>query len=307
MAARRDTIDLSVTIAGLRLKNPVIAASGTFGYGTEYRGLAAAFGAIITKTVTMAPRPGNPPPRLYETRSGMLNSIGLANVGIDAFLRDKLPALAGCGTVVIANIAGNDAGEYGALARRLDGAPGIAAIEVNISCPNVKQGGAAFGSDPAAAAAVTRAVRRATSLPVIVKLSPNVSDIAPVAQAVAAAGADALSLINTLFGMRIDIERRRPMLGNVTGGLSGPAIMPVALYHVHRACRAVAIPVIGLGGIATAADAVEFMLAGAAAVQIGTATFVDPAAVRSVARGIAGYCRRHGLSRAAQVTGGLQC
>ncbi|MCU0607053.1 MAG: dihydroorotate dehydrogenase [Candidatus Edwardsbacteria bacterium] len=307
MAARRDAIDLSVSFAGLRLKNPVIAASGTFGYGTEYRGLAAAFGAIVTKTVTAAPRAGNAPPRLCETRSGMLNSIGLANVGIEAFLRDKLPALAGCGTVVIANIAGNDVAEYGALARRLDDAPGVAAIEVNISCPNVKQGGAAFGADPAAAAAVTRAVKRATALPVIVKLSPNVSDIAPVARAVAAAGADALSLINTLFGMRIDIERRRPSLGNVTGGLSGPAIMPVALYHVHRACRAVGIPVIGLGGIATAADAVEFMLAGAAAVQIGTATFVDPAAVRSVARGIAGYCRRQGLSRAAEITGGLRC
>lgn len=307
MAARRIDIDLSVAFAGLRLKNPVIAASGTFGYGTEYGQAASAFGAIVTKTVTLAPRPGNPPPRLWETPSGMLNSIGLANVGSDAFIREKLPALARCGTTVIANIAGDTVDEYAELARRLDGAPGVAAIEVNISCPNVRHGGAAFGADPRIAARLTSGIRRATALPVIVKLSPNVADIAAVARPVADAGADALSLINTVFGMGIDAERRVPRLGNATGGLSGPAIKPVALYHVYRACQAVSIPVIGLGGIASATDAVEFMLAGAAAVQIGTATFIDPAAVRAITRGIAGYCRRHGFVRAAQITGGLKC
>ena len=187
----------------------------------------------------------------------------------------------------------------------MDSAPGIAALEVNISCPNVNQGGSAFGADPAAAAAVTAAVRRVTGLPLIVKLTPNVSDIIPVARAVEAAGADALSLINTLFGMRIDIERRRPALGGVTGGLSGPAILPVALYHVHRAARAVSIPVIGLGGISSACDAIEFMLAGAAAVQIGTATFVEPGTVRAVTAGLEAYCLRHGLARASSITGRL--
>lgn len=305
---KRTAIDLAVTFAGLRLKNPVIAASGTFGYGTEYQRLipAAAFGAIVTKTITLAPRAGNPPPRLCETPSGMLNAIGLANVGVDAFLRDKLPALAGCGTVVIANIAGNTTDEYISLALRLDGAPGISAIEVNISCPNVRHGGVAFGTDPRVAATLTRKVRKATKLPLIVKLTPNVSDIAAVARAVESAGADALSLINTLYGMRIDIERRRPMLGNATGGLSGPAIRPVALYNVFKACQAVTIPVIGLGGIAAAPDAIEFLLAGAVAVQIGTATFIEPATVRDITSGIADYCRRLGLTRAGQITGGLK-
>ncbi|MDI6739085.1 MAG: dihydroorotate dehydrogenase [Candidatus Edwardsbacteria bacterium] len=319
MAGKRADIDLSASFAGLRLKNPVIAASGTFGYGTEYEKLipARAFGAIVTKTITLAPRAGNAPPRLCETPSGMLNSIGLANVGVDAFLKEKLPALENSGAVVIANIAGDTVDEYVALARRLSRAPFLSALEINISCPNVSHGGVparrsvfrhagvAFGADPRVAAALTRAVKKAAKLPVIVKLSPNVSDIAAIARAVASAGADALSLINTLYGMAIDIERQRPALGNVTGGLSGPAVKPVALYNVFKACQAVKIPVIGLGGIATASDAIEFLLAGAVAVQIGTATFVDPRTVRAINDGIADYCRAHGLSRAAEITGGL--
>ena len=301
-------IDLAVSFAGLRLKNPVIAASGTYGYGTEYRRLAPAaeFGAIITKTVTLAPREGNVPPRLCETASGMLNAIGLANVGIDAFLRDKLPELQDCGTVVIANIAGNSVAEYAQLARRLDGEPGIAAIEVNISCPNVQHGGISFGTDPRVAAMLTKRVKQATKLPVIVKLSPNVSDIAAVARAVADAGADALSLINTLYGMAIDSVRRKPVLGNITGGLSGPAIKPVALYSVYKVCQAVDLPVIGIGGIRTAADAAEFMLAGARAVQVGTATFVDPGAVRAITKGLKTYCREHGFRKASDISGALQ-
>ncbi|HTY07707.1 MAG TPA: dihydroorotate dehydrogenase [Candidatus Edwardsbacteria bacterium] len=300
-------VDLAVRVCGLRLKNPVIAASGTYGYGAEYRRLAppADFGAIITKTVTLAPRAGNPPPRVFETASGMINAIGLANVGVEAFLRDKLPGLRRCGALVIANIAGNTADEYARLARRLDGAPGIAAIEVNISCPNVRHGGVAFGTDPRVAASLTRKVKKAAKLPVIVKLSPNVSDIAAIARAVEDAGADALSLINTLYGMAIDSRRRRPVLGNVTGGLSGPAIKPVALYCVHQVCQAVKLPVIGIGGIRSAEDAAEFMLAGACAVQVGTATFADPGAARAIARGLAAYCREHGFGKASDITGAL--
>ena len=301
--------DLSVEIAGLKLKNPVLAASGTFGYGTEYGPLARAadFGAVITKTVTLAPRPGNRPPRICETASGMLNSIGLANVGIEQFLSHKLPALKKTGATVIVNIAGNTVEEYVMLARRVNQHPGVAALELNISCPNVKQGGIAFGTDPKAAADLTRAVRRAWPKPLIVKLSPNVSDITPIARAAELAGADALSLINTLYGMAIDIERQRPVLGNVTGGLSGPAIKPVALYHVHKAYQAVKIPLIGLGGISNGHDAVEFMLAGAAAVQIGTANFCDPSSADRTVRGLSDYCIKHGIGKVSQLTGRLKC
>lgn len=300
-------IDVSVKLAGIRLANPVMAASGTFGYGLEYRCLspARAYGAVITKTVTLEPRPGNPPPRLCETPSGMLNSIGLANVGLERFLSEKLPALRKSGAVVIVNIAGKSIGEYARLAAILDGTPGVSALEVNVSCPNVSRGGVAFGVDPSTAARLTGAVRRACRKPLIVKLSPNVDDMVPIARAVAGAGADALSLVNTLYGMAIDTERRRPVLGNATGGLSGPAIRPVALYHVHRVSRAVGIPVIGLGGIMTADDAVQFMLAGASAVQLGTANFVDPAAPVKVVRGLVSYCRRHGLGAVREITGWL--
>lgn len=300
-------IDLSVRLCGLRLKNPVMAASGTFGYGTEYRGLCppSDFGAVITKTVTLEPREGNPPPRLCETPAGMLNSIGLANVGIERFLSEKLPPLRRSGTVIIANIAGRTVDEYAKLASLLDAAPGVSAIEVNISCPNVARGGIAFGADAGSAARVTSAVRRSCRKPVIVKLSPNVADMAPIAKAVARAGADGLSLINTLYGMSIDTVKRRPILGNVTGGLSGPAIRPVALYHVYRVSRAVHIPVIGLGGIMDADDAAQFMLAGAAAVQIGTANFASPGSARRIVAGLASYCRRQGLTAVREITGWL--
>jgi len=302
-------IRTSVTVAGIRLKNPVLAASGTFGYGTEYHHLcpASAFGAIVTKTITLKPRAGNPPPRLCETPSGMLNSIGLANVGLEDFLTRKLPRLKDIGTKVIVNIAGESLAEYTMLAHALDGVPGISGLEVNISCPNVSRGGLAFGADPEMAARVTRAVKRVYRGPLIIKLSPNVTDVSAVAQAVQRAGADAVSLINTLYGLAIDIERRRPVLGNISGGLSGPAIRPVALYHVYRTARSIDIPVIGLGGIVSAADAVAFMLAGAAAVQIGTANFIAPNSVGRINSGLISYCRRQGFKSVAEITGKLRC
>jgi dihydroorotate dehydrogenase (NAD+) catalytic subunit len=303
----KNTVDLSVEIAGIKMKNPVLAASGTFGYGTEYLPLVAPsdFGAVITKTVTLLPRAGNIPPRVYETPGGMLNSIGLANVGAEKFLAEKLPELLSHHPVVIVNIAGSTMEEYIELAGMLDGRPGIAGIELNISCPNVKQGGVAFGSDPIQAARLTALVKKASDKPLIVKLSPNVSDIAAIARAVEQAGADALSLINTLYGMAIDIERQRPVLGNTTGGLSGPAVKPVALYNVFKAGRAVKIPVIGLGGIMSSDDAVEFLLAPASAVQIGTASFVNPCAVKEIISGLKDYCLEKGYAKVSQITGKL--
>ena len=303
----RTVVDLSVEIAGIKMKNPVLAASGTFGYGTEYLPLVppGLFGAVITKTVTLLPREGNAPPRVYETPGGMLNSIGLANVGIERFLAEKLPELLCHHPVVIVNIAGNTMEEYIELAGMLNGQSGISGIELNISCPNVKQGGVAFGSDPIQAAKLTALVKKAVNKPLIVKLSPNVADIAAIARAVEQSGADALSLINTLYGMAIDIEKQRPVLGNVTGGLSGPAVKPVALYNVFKAGRAVKIPVIGLGGIMTAEDAVEFMLAGAAAVQIGTASFVNPNAIKEITGGLKDYCLKKGYAKVSQITGKL--
>lgn len=301
-------VDLSVEIAGIKMKNPVLAASGTFGYGTEYLPLVppGLFGAVITKTITLLPRAGNVPPRVYETPGGMLNSIGLANVGAERFLKEKLPGLLSHHPVVIVNIAGNTMEEYIELAGMLKGHPGISGIELNISCPNVKQGGVAFGSDPVQAAKLTALVKKASDKPLIVKLSPNVADIAAIARAVEEAGADALSLINTLYGMAVDIEKQRPVLGNVTGGLSGPAVKPVALYNVFKASRAVKVPVIGLGGIMTGGDAVEFMLAGASAVQIGTATFANPGAVREINSGLNDYCQKWGYARVSQITGKLR-
>lgn len=300
--------DLSVTVAGLVLKNPVIAASGTFGYGTEYRNLARAadFGAIVIKTITLLPRAGNRPPRLCETAAGMLNAIGLANVGLERFIGQKLPKLAGSRTVIVANIAGSTIDEYVELAGRLNDQPAVSALEINISCPNVKEGGIAFGSDPRTAERLTRRVRRVFGRPLWVKLSPNVTDIAQIARAVEAAGADALSLINTLWGMAIDPESQRPVLGNVTGGLSGPAIKPMALFNVHRVRPAVKIPIIGLGGIMTAGDAVEFMLAGASAVQVGTATFADPGTAKHIVVGLRQYCVRHGIASVSQLCGALR-
>ena len=259
------TPDLRVNIAGLELANPVLTASGTFGYGAEFAGLLdlSRLGGIVTKGISLKPRPGNPPPRIVETAGGMLNAIGLENVGVERFITEKLPFLRDCGARVIVNILGDSEDDYAELAARLDGAPGVDALELNISCPNVRHGGIAFGADPRMAAAVTRAAKARTRLPVIVKLSPNVTDIALMARAVEEAGADAVSLINTLVGMAIDIHKRRPVLANRTGGLSGPAVKPVALRMVWQVARAVSIPVIGIGGIASAEDALEFLLAGA--------------------------------------------
>ncbi len=295
--------DLHVDLAGLRLKNPVLLASGTCGYGVEISDLVDLnmLGGIVVKGLSLTPRPGNPPPRIVETPCGVLNSIGLENIGIDAFARDKLPLLKGFDTKVIANIFGETVDEYAALARKIDRIDGISAIEVNISCPNVKAGGAAFGANPEAAAAVTRAVRAGTGLPVIVKLSPNVTDIVEIATAVEAAGADAVSLINTLLGMSIDVKKRRPALKNVFGGLSGPAIKPVALRMVWQAAGTLKIPVIGIGGITTPEDAIEFLMAGAVAIEVGAATLVRPAAAIEVISGIKDYMEANRLQNTAEL------
>lgn len=295
--------DLSVKIAGLRLKNPVLLASGTCGYGAEISDLVDLnrLGGVIVKGLSLEPRSGNPPPRIVETPCGLLNSIGLENVGLDAFVRDKLPWLRGLDTNVIVNILGDSVEEYARLADRIGGLDGVDAIEVNISCPNVKAGGASFGADPDAAAEVTRAVRYRTDLPIIVKLSPNVTDIVEIARAVASAGADAISLINTLLGMAIDIKRRRPALRNVFGGLSGPAIKPVALRMVWQAVEAVDIPVIGIGGITGTEDAIEFLMAGAAAIEIGTTTLLKPAAAIDIIAGIRDYMEVNHLQKTADL------
>ncbi|MBP7246921.1 MAG: dihydroorotate dehydrogenase [Brachymonas sp.] len=270
--------NLSVNVAGMALRNPIMTASGTFGYGEEFSQYVNlnTLGGIVTKGLSLRPRAGNPMPRIVETPGGMLNAIGLQNVGIDAFIEKKLPFLRTVDTLCVANFFGDTVDEYAEMARRLNELPEVAALEMNISCPNVKQGGIVFGSDPACAAGVVAACRAATSKPLIVKLSPNVTDVVAMAKACADAGADALSLINTLIGMAIDINTRRPVLANVTGGLSGPAIKPVALRMVLQVARAVKLPIIGIGGIMSATDVIEFMLAGASAVQIGTASFITP-------------------------------
>ena len=297
--------DLTVDIGPLRLRNPVITASGTFGYGEEYSSVVDvnALGGIVVKGISLEPRAGNPPPRIVETPCGMLNAIGLANIGLDRFLEEKLPWLQRLSTAVIVNIYGHSIEEYAALARGLSGVDGIAALEVNISCPNVACGGMAFGVDPSTSAKVTEQVRANTDKPVIVKLSPNVTDIRAVARAVEDGGAHAVSLINTLAGMSVDVDARRPRLGNVVGGLSGPAIRPVAVYLVYRVAECVSVPVIGIGGIMTARDALEFIMAGACAVQVGTAGFVRPRAALDVIEGLNGYCAEHGVRRIAELTG----
>jgi dihydroorotate dehydrogenase (NAD+) catalytic subunit len=286
------------------MKNPVMTASGTFGYGSEFTRFfdLNALGAIIVKTVTMQRRQGNPPPRIVETPGGMLNSIGLQNVGIDGFLRDKLPFLRSLRTPLLVNIAGKSVEEFAGLAKRLSDAEGVAGIELNISCPNVA-GGLDFGTDPRLTYEVVRAVRQTTSLPVIPKLSPNVTDITVIARAAADAGADALSLINTILGMAIDLRRRKPKLPGATGGLSGPAIRPIALRMVWEVAQAVTLPIIGIGGIMTGDDAVEFLLAGASAVQVGTANFLDPSAPLKVLAGIESYLARHGFDSVTAIAG----
>jgi dihydroorotate dehydrogenase (NAD+) catalytic subunit len=293
-------MNLSVQLApqnkkGLQLTNPVMTASGTFGYGMEYEHLfnIQKLGAIVCKGTTLEPRDGNPQPRLAETAYGMLNSIGLQNVGLDALIKEKTPIWASWKVPVIVNIAGRTIDDYGALATKLDKVAGVAGLEVNISCPNVKAGGAEFGANPESAAKVTAAVRKATSLPVIVKLTPNTGEIVQIAQAVVAAGADALCLINTVKGMSIDVKTHKPLLGNGYGGLSGPAIKPVALFMVYEVFKAVNIPIVGCGGINSAVDAIEFMMAGASAVQVGTASFTNPRAPMDVLEGIEKYLREN--------------
>jgi dihydroorotate dehydrogenase (NAD+) catalytic subunit len=302
-------MELSVDIAGLKLKNPVAVASGTFAYGEEFNESLyeiSRLGAVVTKGISLKPRLGNEMPRVIETASGMLNAIGLANVGVDAFLSDKLPYLEKAGATVIANVFGSTVEEYAEVAKRLDGAGGVGAIEINISCPNVKCGGLQFGIDPDAAANVTSLARKAFSRTVIVKLSPQASSIAAMARAVEDAGADAISLINTIPAMAIDAETRQPVLANVIGGLSGPAVKPIALRMVNEAHHAVKIPVIGMGGIMDATDAIEFMLAGASAIQIGTANFVTPMAAVEIVEGIESYMSDQGISKVSKLTGALK-
>jgi dihydroorotate dehydrogenase (NAD+) catalytic subunit len=299
---------MSVSVAGIKMRNPVMTASGTFGYGAEFADYLdlESIGAMISKGLSLKPKAGNPTPRIVETPGGMLNAIGLQNVGIDAFIEQKLPYLKNVNTPVIVNLYGNTLEEYGEVAARLDGLSGVAGIEVNISCPNVKQGGIVFGTDPGAAQEVVRLVKKNTSKPMIVKLSPNVTDVVLMAKACADAGADALSLINTLTGMAIDLERRRPVLANVTGGLSGPAIKPVALRMVWQVAKAVKLPLIGIGGIMNGRDALEFMLAGATAVQVGTASFLDPSAAQRIAREMEQYLVDHKIASVSSLIGALE-
>lgn len=300
--------DLRVTIGGLELANPVMTASGTFGYGAEFANLTDLdqLGAMVVKGISLAPRPGNPPPRIAETACGMLNAIGLENVGLEQFIRGKMPFLRTCASKLIVNILGDSIEEYAVLARELSAVEGVHGLEINISCPNVKKGGVAFGTVPDMAAAVTRAVKEAATLPVIVKLSPNVTDIVAMARAVEAGGADAISLINTLIGMAIDAHSRRPKLANIIGGLSGPAIKPIALRMVWQVAAAVTIPVIGIGGISSAEDAIEFLLAGATAIQIGTANFYRPNATGDILSGIEAYLNRYNEPSVRALIGGLR-
>jgi dihydroorotate dehydrogenase (NAD+) catalytic subunit len=290
---------------GLLLSNPVMTASGTFGYGTEYSQVfdIQRLGAIICKGTTLAPREGNPPPRLVETAGGVLNSIGLQNIGVKALIEEKAPVWAGWRVPVIVNIAGDTIDEYAALAKRLDGVAGVSGLEVNISCPNVKAGGAYFGAVPDTAAAVTAAVRAVTTLPVIVKLTPNTGDICGVARAVASAGADAVSLVNSFKGMAIDISTGSPAFSNLTAGLSGPAIKPLALALVYEVAGVVKIPVVGVGGIASAADALEYIMAGASAIEVGSATYRNPRAALDVLKGIEQFLDKEGIKKLAEIIG----
>jgi len=306
-------MNLSVELApnnknGLLLKNPVMSASGTFGYGAEYAGLVdvARLGAVVVKGTTLRPRSGNPQPRQTETPAGMLNSVGLENPGVRAVVKKYAPLWKKWPTPVIVNVAGETVDEYAEVASILEGVDGVAGLEINVSCPNVAAGGMQFGKDPHAAAEVTRAVRKATTLPVIIKLSPNVSDIGEIAAAVVEAGADAVSLINTLSGMKIDVSRRKPFLGGVSGGLSGPAIRPVAVYQVYEVAKVVNVPVVGIGGIADTNDALEFLMAGASAVQVGTASFVNPLAMVEVIEGLEQFLQQEGLADINEIIGAAQ-
>ncbi len=300
--------DLSVNIGGIEFKNPVLTASGTFGYGEEYSDYVDLnrLGGIVVKGLSLEPYEGNPPPRIVETPAGMLNSIGLQNIGLNAFITEKMPFLRRYDTRVIVNFFGMTIKQYSEFATKISDVDGVAGLEMNISCPNLDKGGMIFGVDPRLTYKVASAVRKATTLPLIVKLSPNVTDITVIARAAADAGADAVSLINTLLGMAIDIDSRRPKLANITGGLSGPAIRPVALRIVWEAAKTVDLPVIGIGGIMTANDAIEFMIAGAHAVQVGTASFVDPDASIKIVDGIEKYCRDKDLTGVEELVGSLR-
>jgi dihydroorotate dehydrogenase (NAD+) catalytic subunit len=300
--------DLRVRIGPLELKNPVMVASGTFGYGNEVPDLADVnkIGGIVTKSLSMKPRDGNPPDRIVETAGGMLNSIGLANIGVRNFIEEKLPALRNYSTSIVANIAASSVDEYCDVLRILEEQEGIHGYEINVSCPNVREGGLNFGTNPAMTAEITRRLRPLTKKALIIKLTPNVTHVSEFARVCAGEGADGVSLINTLIGMAIDHRKRVPKLSTVTGGLSGPAIKPVALAKVFEAAQAVKIPIVGIGGIMTTEDAVEFLLAGATAVQVGTANFVDPSASMKIAEGLALYCDENGIRKVSELTGALK-
>lgn len=300
-----DNIDISVDLGGLNLKNPVTVASGTFGYGLEYEDFMdiSQIGGVIVKGTTLEPRSGNPAPRIAETPAGMLNAIGLENPGIDVFLKEYLPYLSEKGVTVIANIAGNTVEEYARIAAKIEASEGVAAIELNISCPNVKKGGLQFGTNPYTVKEVVEAVKKETSLPVIPKLSPNVTDIVEIAKAAEAGGADALSMINTLLGMAIDIKKKKPVLANVFGGLSGPAIKPVALRMIYQVYKEVDLPILGGGGIMNSNDAIEFIMAGASAVSIGTGNFINPRLALEIAQGIKNYLQEENIKSVRELTG----
>lgn len=301
------TIDERVEFAGIALRNPVLTASGTFGYGTELAPFLdlEKIGGFVAKSLTLEPRAGNPPPRIAETPAGMLNAISIENVGVRAFLEEKLPAIPS-GVVVIASAFGTDPGVYAELAAKVSDHPRISGIEINASCPHVKAGGIEFGQDPVLLAELVRSVRKATSRPLIIKLSPNVTQIAEMAKVCEAEGADGVTLINAIQALEIDVETRRPVLSNILGGLSGPAIRPIALRMVWQVAQAVDISICGVGGITDAADAVKFMLCGASAIQVGTMNYLDPGAAERIARGIADYARGHGFDRIADLTGALE-
>jgi len=302
------TVNMNVRVAGLDLRNPVMTASGTFGYGEEFSDYVdlTRLGAYITKGLCLHPRTGNPTPRIVETPGGMLNAIGLQNVGIDAFIEKKLPFIRSVDTPCIVNFFGETPEEYAEMAARLDALPEVAALEMNISCPNVRQGGIIFGTDPDCAGSIVKACRAVTKKPLFVKLSPNVTDIVAMARACEDAGADALSLINTLIGMAIDLNKRKPILANVTGGLSGPAVKPVALRMVWLVAKSVKVPVIGIGGIMNATDALEFLLAGASAIQVGTASFINPGAAQKIVEDMEAWMLAQGETDIRNLIGALK-
>lgn len=301
------SVDSRVDFAGIALRNPVLTASGTFGYGSEFAPFLdlRRLGGFVAKSLTLEPRVGNPPPRIAEAPSGMLNAISLENVGVEAFVAEKLPLIPE-GVTVIASLFGTAIEDYAEISKRLSGVPKIAGLEINASCPHVKSGGIEFGQDPRLLASLVRAVRDATDLPLLAKLSPNVTSIAEMAKICESEGADGLSLVNAVQALEVDVETRRPVLRNILGGLSGPAIRPIALRMVWQASRAVKVPICGIGGIATSEDAVKFLLCGASAVQVGTANYLNPMVAGEIADGIAAYAARHGFSRVADLTGALE-